>query len=81
MIRHERRDALAKHLGASGVQTVVNYPVALPFLPAYRPFGHVPADFPNAFHNQSRVLSLPMFPEMTAAQISAVERALRSFEA
>jgi len=81
VIRHEQRDALAKHLGSLGIQTVVNYPVALPFLPAYRRFAHVPADFPNAFHNQSRVLSIPMFPEMTGEQIDAVNRALRSFGA
>jgi len=79
VIRHEKRDALAKHLGAQGVQTVVNYPVALPFLPAYRRFGHSPADFPNAFHNQSRVLSLPIFPEMSAAQLATVASALREF--
>jgi dTDP-4-amino-4,6-dideoxygalactose transaminase len=32
-----------------GIQTVVNYPVALPFLPAYRRFGHRPEDFPVAY--------------------------------
>jgi len=78
VIRHERRDALAKHLSAVGIQTVVNYPVALPFLPCYQRFGHTPAEFPNAFRNQSRVLSLPIFPEMTAAQMDAVNQGLRS---
>ncbi len=81
VVRHEKRDALAKHLAALGIQTVVNYPVALPFLPAYQRFGHGPADFPNAHHNQSRVLSLPIFPEMTGAQVAAVDTGLRSFNA
>jgi len=79
VVRHERRDALARHLAALGIQTVINYPVALPFLPAYARFGHRPEDFPNAFHNQSRVLSLPIFPEMTAQQLASVAGALRSF--
>jgi len=79
VIRHERRDALARHLAAQGIQTVVNYPVALPFLPCYQRFEHKPADFPNAFHNQSRVLSLPIFPEMSEAHLDIVNRALRSF--
>lgn len=81
VVQHERRDALAKHLAARGVQTVINYPVALPFLPAYRRFGHQPSDFPVAHHHQSRILSLPIFPEITPAQMSIVADAIRSFEA
>ncbi len=80
VVRHERRAELARHLASRGVQTVVNYPVALPFLPAYARFGHVPAEFPNAYANQSRVLSLPMFPEMTGAQLEHVVAAIRSLD-
>jgi len=79
VVRHEARDALARHLHERGVQTVVNYPVALPFLPAYQRLRHSPADFPNAHRNQSRVLSLPMYPEMTPRQMHAVADALASF--
>jgi dTDP-4-amino-4,6-dideoxygalactose transaminase len=79
VVRHERRDSLARHLAALGIQTVVNYPVALPFLPAYSRFGHAPQDFPNAYHNQSRVLSLPIFPEITTTQLDQVAGAIRSF--
>jgi len=81
VVRHEKRDALARHLGTLGIQTVINYPVALPFLPAYARFGHQPKDFPNAYNNQSRVLSLPIFPEMSAAQIADVARAIEEFGA
>src|ERR1700730_5860325 len=56
-IRHPRRDALAAHLNAHGVQTAVNYPVALPFLAAYSRFAHCPDQFPNAFGQQSKILS------------------------
>src|SRR3977135_122900 len=38
-IQHPRRDALAAHLNANGVQTAINYPTALPFLEAYKRFG------------------------------------------
>ena len=51
-IRHPRRDALAAHLNANGVQTAINYPTALPFLAAYDRFGHRPEQFPNAFADQ-----------------------------
>ena len=68
VVQHEQRDALAKHLAARGIQTVVNYPVALPFVPAYARLGHRPEDFPHAYRHQSRILSLPIFPEITEVQ-------------
>lgn len=79
VVRHEKRDALAKHLAARGIDTQIHYSVALPFLPAYRRLGHRPADFPVAYENQSRVLSLPMFPEMNSHQLAAVAAAIASF--
>ncbi len=80
VVRHDRRDELAAHLAAAGIQTVINYPVALPFLPAYQRLGHVPGDFPNAWANQGRILSLPIFPEMTASQINKVCETILSFQ-
>jgi dTDP-4-amino-4,6-dideoxygalactose transaminase len=79
VIRHEQRDALAASLAARQIQSVISYPVALPFLPAYARYGHRPEEFPNAFHDQSRILSLPIFPEMTSQQIYAVVDALTAF--
>jgi len=79
VIRHEQRDPLAKHLAAQSIQSVVNYPMALPLLPAYARLGHRAEDFPDAHHNQSRILSLPIFPEMSSQQLKAVAEAVRSF--
>ncbi|MBS0366237.1 MAG: DegT/DnrJ/EryC1/StrS family aminotransferase [Proteobacteria bacterium] len=81
VVRHQRRDELTKYLAARGIQTVINYPMALPFLPAYRRLKHSPRDFPVAHRDQSRVLSLPMFPEITPEQIRIVCDAVRSFAA
>ncbi len=81
VIQHEKRDALARHLNGLGIQTVISYPTALPFLPAYARLGHQPADFPNAYRNQSLILSIPIFPEMTVAHQQAVADALRGFAA
>jgi dTDP-4-amino-4,6-dideoxygalactose transaminase len=81
VVKHERRDALAAHLNEHGVQTVINYPVALPFVAAYEHLGHHPEDFPNAFHNQSRILSIPIFPEMTEDQLAYVADTVRGFAA
>jgi len=79
VIRTEKRDALKKFLGDAGVATVLNYPKALPFYPAYAYLGHKPADFPVAYANQSRILSLPIFPEMTEAMIDHVVEQLKLF--
>src|ERR1700722_3845569 len=78
-IRHPRRDALAAHLNAHGVQTAINYPVTLPFLAAYRRLGHSPEQFPNAYRDQSRILSLPMFAEIAPDQQRAVIDLVRDF--
>jgi len=78
-IKHPRRDALAAHLNAHGVQTAINYPVALPFLPAYRRFGHRPEQFPHAHRDQGTILSLPMFAEITPEQQRTVIDLVREF--
>jgi hypothetical protein len=49
------RDELFKHLNAHGVQTVVNYPIALPFVEAHGPFKHWPEQFPNAYADKKKL--------------------------
>lgn len=79
VVEHAQRDALARYLNSQGVQTAINYPLALPFVPAYTRLGHRPVDFPNAHRQQSRILSLPIFPEITAAQMAHVAGTISSF--
>ena len=78
-IEHPRRDALAAHLGANGVQTAINYPTALPFLAAYSRLKARPEQFPNAYRSQGRILSLPMFAEITREQQDEVIDLVRAF--
>jgi dTDP-4-amino-4,6-dideoxygalactose transaminase len=77
VIRTAARDSLKKNLGEAGISTVLNYPKALPFYPAYAYLNHKPADFPVAYRNQSRILSLPIFPEMTDEMIAYVANQTR----
>jgi dTDP-4-amino-4,6-dideoxygalactose transaminase len=79
VVRSERRDSLRKHLERCGIATVLNYPKALPFYPAYSYLGHIPEDFPIAFGNQSRILSLPIYPEMSDAMIDYVAETCADF--
>jgi dTDP-4-amino-4,6-dideoxygalactose transaminase len=79
VIRTKKRDVLKKHLAAARVATVINYPKALPFYPAYGYLGHTPKDFPNAYFNQSQILSLPIYPEMTREMMSYIADSIASF--
>src|SRR5215467_14126955 len=79
VIRTENRDALREHLSQAGISTVLNYPKALPFYPAYAYLGHTPEDFPAAYFNQSRILSLPIYPEMPEEAITHVANVISQF--
>jgi dTDP-4-amino-4,6-dideoxygalactose transaminase len=75
------REALREFLGANGVETGVHYPIALPYLNAYRYLNHGPADFPVSLKASQEILSLPMFPELTEEQIAVVAQAMRKYAA
>ena len=79
VIQHAQRDALARHLQKHGIQTAINYPCSLPFLPAYARLKHRPEHFSNAYRNQSRILSLPMFAEISSEQLQQVADSIMSF--
>jgi dTDP-4-amino-4,6-dideoxygalactose transaminase len=79
VIRTPRRDALKKHLADVGIATVLNYPKALPFYPAYAYLGAKPGEFPVAHANQSRILSLPIYPELGDEMIYFVTEQIKRF--
>lgn len=81
VIRTAKRDALKKHLADVGISTSLNYPKALPFYPAYSYLKHIPSDFPIAHSNQSRIISLPIYPEMTSGMIRYVVDQIKAFYA
>ena len=74
-----RREALQEHLKARGINTGIHYPIALPYLNAYRHLQHGPDDFPNARRIADEILSLPMFPELSSEQIGYVAAAVKEF--
>ena len=79
VIRTENREALVQLLKESDIETAVHYPTALPFLPCYANRNHKPEDFPAAFANQSQILSLPLYAELTTEQIEKVASLVQSF--
>lgn len=78
-VRAQNRDALRTFLQNRGIQTLVHYPSALHTLPAYRHLGHKADDFPVADRLSRELLSLPVYPEITAEQLRYVCEAVRDF--
>lgn len=78
VIQAEKRDEIKKHLESQNIETAVHYPVALPFLDAYEKRGFKNEDFPVAAVFTHKILSLPMYPELTKDMIEKVVEALKS---
>jgi len=76
VVRLQQRDAWRERLTEAGVQTGVHYPIPVHLQPAYRDLGYAAGDFPICEEASREVLSLPMFPELTDAQIAEVAHAL-----
>lgn len=72
VIRVPNRDSVAARLNAAGIDTGLHYPVALPFLEAYADRGFAAGDFPVAYAQMAKLLSLPMFAELTSEMIEYV---------
>jgi dTDP-4-amino-4,6-dideoxygalactose transaminase len=79
VVRSERRDALREHLASRGVQTGLHYPIPVHLQDAYAALGHREGDFPESEAWARECLSLPMFPELSFAQIDQVIQGVKSF--
>jgi dTDP-4-amino-4,6-dideoxygalactose transaminase len=62
------RDDVVGKLNAEGIGAGVHYPAPVHLTPAYRQLGHSRGDFPNAEHAADRILSLPLYPQITPDQ-------------
>jgi dTDP-4-amino-4,6-dideoxygalactose transaminase len=76
-IRVPKRDQVMRRLAEKGVGSGVHYPVPVHLQEAYRSLGHQPGSFPVAERCAMEFVSLPMFPELTSAQIEIVVRAVK----
>jgi dTDP-4-amino-4,6-dideoxygalactose transaminase len=78
VVKVEDRDAVAKRLAEKGVATALHYPIPLHLQNAYRFLGYKAGDFPVSEKHAARILSLPMFPELTQEQIAYVAEQLQA---
>ena len=78
-IRIPKRDELQEALKQVGIESTRHYPTPLPLLTAYKRLSHKPEDFPVAVRHSKEILSLPIYPEITADQQATVARTIREF--
>jgi dTDP-4-amino-4,6-dideoxygalactose transaminase len=78
-LRCERRDELQAHLKAKGIGTSVYYPLPLHLQPCFAYLGYQAGSCPESERAAREVLSLPIYPELTRAQLDEVVSAVRGF--
>jgi dTDP-4-amino-4,6-dideoxygalactose transaminase len=79
-VRHPRRDALREHLGKCDVGTDLIYPVPLHLQKCYANLGQRRGSFPIAEAVSDTCISLPIFPELTDAQVDHVIASINAFK-
>ena len=76
-LRVPAREAVQAELARAGIESAVHYPIPLHLQPMYSNLGYSPGQLPVAEQAAREVLSLPMYPELTDAQIEHVGTSLR----
>ena len=72
VVRVRDRDALRAHLSATGVGTEIYYPVPLHLQQCFAYLGHKAGDYPLSEQAAAEVLALPIYPELSEAQLQYV---------
>jgi dTDP-4-amino-4,6-dideoxygalactose transaminase len=78
VIRTENRDTLRESLISRGISPGIHYPIPIHLQPAYKDLGHKRGDFPITEGHAERILSLPMYAELTLESIEYVAQSIRS---
>ncbi len=80
VILADDRDGLRKFLGDKGIATGLHYPLPLHLQKAYAHLGYREGSFPVSEAVATRLLSLPMYPELTREQIHYVAQSIKEFQ-
>lgn len=81
VVRHPSRDKLKAHLEAAVVGAALHYPHPLHLQKCFAHLGYQPGDFPVAERAARECLSLPIYPELSDAQVDQVAATIKTFQA
>ena len=79
IVETNKRDELQTFLNNSGIQTAIHYPKPIHLQEAYKDLGYKSGDFPKSEALAKRILSLPMYAELTEDQIQYVAGKIKEF--
>jgi dTDP-4-amino-4,6-dideoxygalactose transaminase len=79
VVRTQDRDGMMAHLKAKGIGSGIHYPTPLHFQKAYSALNYQPGSFPVCERVAAEILSLPMYPQLTAEQQSRVVKEIVQF--
>ena len=79
VIRTLQRDALREALGKAGIATEIYYPQPMHLQACFAPWGYTRGQFPESERAAEETFGLPIYPELTAAQMERVVGTIESF--
>jgi dTDP-4-amino-4,6-dideoxygalactose transaminase len=78
-IQTKKRDSLQALLKKKGIDTLIHYPIPIPFQKAYQEMGYRKKDIPLTDQWSRKILSLPFFPEMKESEMEEVARQIKIY--
>lgn len=79
VVQAEARDLLREHLQQRGIGTAVHYPTPIHLQPVGVDLGYKMGDLPRTESQAQKIVSLPVYPELTSGDIEYVATAIREF--
>jgi dTDP-4-amino-4,6-dideoxygalactose transaminase len=79
VVRNADREGLMEHLKQAGIGTGIHYPIPLHLQKAYAGMNYRKGDFPATEKAAAEIVSLPMFPQLTAEQQARVTEEILNF--
>lgn len=79
VIKAEKRDRLKEYLKSQNIETGIHYPLPLHLQPAYVYLGYKKGDLPHTEEVSRKILSLPLYPELTTDKIQYICQCIKDF--
>jgi dTDP-4-amino-4,6-dideoxygalactose transaminase len=79
VLRTQKRDSLAEYLNSNGIGTIVHYPVPPHLQQAYSDMNFKKGDLPLSEEIAKTCISLPIWPDMSEAQVALVVEQIKAF--